>query len=46
MPIIVNSALVFTENRYEKQPIFFLTGGFMADEYTFPLDQDVSVIIR
>ena len=46
LPILENSGEIKTNNRFEKQPIFFLTGGFSADEYTFSLEEEVTVTIR
>ena len=39
IPIIKNTAKVLTDNRCKKENVFFLTGGFAADEYTFPMSQ-------
>ena len=45
LPVVENSGAVKTENRFEKRPVFFLTGGFAAEEYSFPLDQEVLLTI-
>lgn len=45
LPIIKNSAEIKTENIYTKRDIFFLTGGFSADEYSFKTDRKITVEI-
>lgn len=35
LPIIENSASVITDSTYKKEKIFYLSGGFAADEYCF-----------
>lgn len=45
LPIIKNSAEIKTENAYTKRDIFFLTGGFSADEYSFRTDRTLSIKI-
>ncbi|MCQ2461801.1 MAG: hypothetical protein MJ177_00160 [Clostridia bacterium] len=35
LPIIENTAQLFSDSPCHKEKIFFLTGGFAADEYTF-----------
>ena len=46
LPVIENTGEVVTENRFGKEKIFFLTGGFSADEYSFSLEEDVVVTIK
>lgn len=43
LPVIRNSVAVETNCEYEKEKIFFLTGGFAADKYVFTLEKKVSV---
>ena len=45
IPIVKGSARVESDNRYQKRDIFFLTGGFAADEYSFDLKEDVTLTI-
>ena len=45
LPVVENSGKVETENGFQKEKIFFLTGGFSADEYTLSLAEDVTVTI-
>ena len=45
IPIVKGSARVESDNRYHKRDIFFLTGGFAADEYSFDLKEDVTLTI-
>ena len=35
LPIIENSASVTTDNAYQKEKIYYLSGGFAAEEYRF-----------
>ncbi len=44
LPLIIGD--IETENDFLKEKIFFLTGGFSAEEYTFSLAEDVNVKIR
>lgn len=46
LPIIENRAEIETENKYKKRKIFFLTGGFSADEYTFSANQKLNIKIK
>jgi len=46
LPVVENSGKVETENGFQKEKIFFLTGGFSADEYTFSLAENVTVTIK
>ena len=46
IPIIRGTARVNANADYHKRPIFFLTGGFAAEEYTFDLSADVTVTIE
>ncbi len=46
LPLIENSGALHTENRFEKESIFFLTGGFAADEYSFSLAENLSLTIQ
>ncbi|MBO4539650.1 MAG: hypothetical protein J5781_05185 [Clostridia bacterium] len=46
LPVIENTGKVLTGNSFEKEKIFFLTGGFSADEYSFSLAEDVVVTIK
>ena len=43
LPVIAGE--VRTENAHTTEPIFFLTGGFAADEYTFSLAEEISVTL-
>ncbi|MBO7390626.1 MAG: hypothetical protein J6U39_04175 [Clostridia bacterium] len=45
LPIVRGAGSIITENVYEKRPIFFLTGGFAADEYTFSSGEDLTIKI-
>ena len=45
LPVIEKTGKVLTENSFGKEKIFFLTGGFSADEYTFSIAEDVVVTI-
>lgn len=45
LPLVEGSGKIVTENRYEKRSVFFLTGGFAAEEYTFPLGEDLVITI-
>ena len=45
LPIVRGAGRVVTENAYEKRPIFFLPGGFAADEYTFSGGEDLTIKI-
>jgi len=46
LPVVENSGEVITNDRFGKEHIYFLTGGFSADEYTFPLGEDITITIR
>ena len=46
LPVIEGSGEIITKNRFDKQPIFFLTGGFSADEYAFSLAEEMTVTIK
>ncbi|HCJ01796.1 MAG TPA: hypothetical protein DHV31_02770 [Clostridiales bacterium] len=46
LPVIKGSGELITNNRFTKRSVFFLTGGFAADEYTFPLSQEVTVTLK
>ena len=45
LPLIEGSGEVRTENEYARSPIFFLTGGFAANEYIFSLGERVTLTI-
>ncbi len=45
LPIIKNTAKISTENSFKKEEIFFLTGGFSADEFTFKMNEKITVSI-
>ena len=45
LPIVKTAGKVVTNNAYDLRPIFFLTGGFAADEYTFLLENDITLTI-
>lgn len=45
LPVVRGAGRVITKNAYEKRPIFFLTGGLAADEYTFSGGDDLTVKI-
>ena len=45
LPIVEGAGDVKTQNRFDKTPIFFLTGGFAAEEYAFPLENDIILTI-
>ena len=38
--IVENTVGVITDSRYTSEKIFFLTGGFGADEYSFEVGKD------
>ena len=46
LPVVENSSEVLTGNAFEQTPIFYLSGGFSANEYAFPLSETVTVTIR
>ena len=45
LPIVEGAGKIKTQNRFESSPIFYLTGGFGADEYTFSLEDDLTITI-
>lgn len=45
VPLIGNTVEIQTENKFKSEKIFFLTGGFKADEYTFNLDENIQIKI-
>ena len=45
LPIVEGAGEVKTQNRFDKSPIFFLTGGFAAEEYVFSLGEDLTITI-
>lgn len=45
LPVVEGSGKVLTESPFEKERIFFLPGGFSAEEYAFPLGEEVTVTI-
>lgn len=45
LPIVEGAGNIKTQNRFEKAPIFFLTGGFGAEEYSFPMGEDLTITI-
>lgn len=45
LPVISGSAGVITGAAYKKEKIFFLTGGLIADEYTFDASKKLTVTI-
>ena len=45
LPIVKNAGKVVTESACQKSPVFFLTGGFAAEEYVFPLEKDIALTI-
>ena len=46
LPVVKSSVEIKTANPYKKTDIFFLTGGFCADEYEFTLDEDIIIEIK
>ena len=46
LPVIEKTCEVFTPDECRCEPIFFLTGGFSAEEYTFSLVEAITVTIR
>ena len=46
LPLIEGTGTLSTKRPYEKTPIFFLTGGFAAEQYTFSLEEDLTVTIQ
>ncbi len=46
LPVIKNTCVVDTKNKFKKEDVFFLTGGFAADEYAFSMERDVVVTLR
>ena len=46
LPVVEDTATVQTENCFEKRRVFFLTGGFAAEEYSFLLDREVLLTIK
>ncbi|MCR5484035.1 MAG: hypothetical protein K6F09_00425 [Clostridiales bacterium] len=45
LPIISDSVNIKTEAPNAREKIFFLPGGFSADEYTFSLDEKITVTL-
>ncbi len=45
LPIVKNSGSVITKHKAQKRSIFFLTGGFAAEEYSFLLDQNITLTL-
>ena len=45
LPLIKGTGEVVTKNSFEKKSVFFLTGGFAADEYTFNGEGDLTIKI-
>lgn len=45
LPVVKGSAEVITDNEYSKCEIFYLSGGFKADEYTVLPDADRSISV-
>ncbi len=46
LPIIKNTVSIQTNAPYQRRDVFFLTGGFGAEEYTFPLtEQPITIEI-
>ena len=45
LPIVEDAGKIKTQNRFESSPIFFLTGGFGAEEYAFSLENDLTITI-
>lgn len=46
LPIVTGSADVVTDADYKKEEIYYLSGGFAADEYRFECRDDISVTIK
>ena len=46
LPMIEQTGEIITSAPHTIRPIFFLTGGFSAKEYSFPLGEDVEITIR
>ena len=46
LPIVEGGGRIETKNAFTKRPIFFLTGGFAAQEYCFALDEDLTITIE
>ena len=46
LPLVRNASAIVTQSRFEKRPIFFLTGGFAAEEYAFSLAKKVTLRIK
>ena len=46
LPIVTGSADVVTDADYKKEEIYYLSGGFAADEYRFECRGDISVTIK
>ena len=45
LPIVEGAGKIETNSPFDASPIFFLTGGFGAKEYAFPLGEEVTVTI-
>ena len=45
LPIVKGTSEIVTKNAFEKNDIFFLTGGFAADEYVFHSGDDLAIKI-
>lgn len=45
LPLIERTGKIVTKSPFEKEQIFFLTGGFAAEEYTFSLGEEVTLKI-
>lgn len=46
LPLVEESGEILTQNPFDQTPIFYLSGGFSATEYAFPLSETVTVTIR
>ena len=45
LPLIKNTVKPFTSSEYRCCDIFFLTGGFAAEEYTFSLNKSITICL-
>ena len=46
LPVVEGSGEVLTDAPHTAEPVFFLTGGFAANEYVFSLGEDVTITLR
>lgn len=45
VPVINGNRTVSTENKAEREDIFFLTGGFSAEKFSFSMTEDINLTI-